>query len=189
MFDDTGENNEASLEEQQMHELTLYQWVAGWKSKAQTNPGQVSAYMKVALSIALMLTDHLLEAEKEEQNGNGNPIPLESIVEENVLIRVRGEEIEYVWILSLSMEEVTGSIMTRLFATGKILYELFACEGTSLLLEDGTLKKQDTIVDNRYEDVKNGNHQPRKKSYQSQQTSSNCVARLLSNTCPLEQPP
>ena len=78
--------------------------------------------------------------------------------------------------------------MTRLFATGKILYELFACEGTSLLLEDGTLK-QDTIVDNRYEDVKNGNHQPRKKSYQSQQTSSNCVARLLSNTCPLEQPP
>ena len=63
-----------------MHELTLYQWVAGWKSKAQTNPGQVSAYIKVALSIALMLADHLLEAEKEEQNGNGNPIPLESIV-------------------------------------------------------------------------------------------------------------
>ena len=83
------------------------------------------------------------------------------------------------------MEEETGSIMTRLFATGKILYELFAFEGTSLLLEDGTLKKQDTIVEDRYEDVKNGNEQPRKKSSQSQQTySSMKIASLSSKGIP-----
>ena len=178
-----GENIAATLEEQQLYELTLHQWVAGWKSKAQTNPGQESAYRKAALSIALMLTEHLLEAEQEEQAGNGNPVPLESIVAENVLIRVRGEEIEYVWILSLSMEEVTGSVTTRLFAMGKILYMLFACE-TNFSLEDGTLK-QDTTVDKRYEDVKNGNQRPRKKSSQSQQTySSMKIASLSSKGVP-----
>ena len=73
--------------------------------------------------------------------------------------------------------------MTRLFAMGKILYMLFACE-TNFSVEDGTLK-QDTTVDKRYEDVKNGNQRPRKKSSQSQQMySSMHIASLSSKGIP-----
>ena len=96
------------------NEWTLHQWIVGHKSKllkfdtAQTESGQMLGYTKAALPIALKLTEFLIEAEKDEKNGEVNPVPLESIVAKNVLIRTKElnllgeskqEVIEYVWIM------------------------------------------------------------------------------------------
>ena len=63
---------EATNEQYTFHELTVKQWIIEHRSHDPKN-------IKGALPIALKLTDFLIEAEKEEQNGHQNPIPLNII--------------------------------------------------------------------------------------------------------------
>ena len=189
------ELGEPGKEQQQPHELTLKQWRSKMLNceKAQSSDQVSSGFMKSAISIAVNLADFLIE-EKEDQDGSqGNPVPLESILAENVLIQVnepnlmRGGEIEHAWILSLSMEANprAGTVMARLFAMGKILFELLSGdEFTSSMLGDGMPSHDGTA--NQHDEALNGEEngiRPTKRSSQSQSTysediSSNCIARL-----------
>lgn len=141
-------------EPHQLHELTLHQWVVLTRSKFlkpydEITSDQVLEYIKAELPIALKLTEFLIAAEMKEQNGQGNPIPLESIVAENVLIRARrpnltlGEMahqdiIECVRLVSSMGVDFTniGSTRARLCAMGNVLYELFDSK-KSISSEDG----------------------------------------------------
>ena len=88
-----GHDVDMANEHYSLHELTMSQWVGRWKSKLmrcdtmQTETDPVLGYTKAALPMVLKLTDFLIEAENDEKNGQGNPIPLESIRADNVLIR------------------------------------------------------------------------------------------------------
>ena len=182
-------------EQQHVQELSLYEWV-GRKSKMQCY--QVMKYSKVALPVALKLTDFLIDAEKGGKNGHGNPVPLGSIVAENVLIRTKqlnaategGDQhdvIEYVWIMSSIGENPdTGTVNTRLFALGNVLYKLFAGNETDSSL-DGMPAHDSTYVEcngvpTQEED---GYHRPTKRSQvYSEDTSSNCIARLQAKGLP-----
>ena len=148
------------------------------------------------------MVDFLIEAEEDEKNGQGNPVPLESIRAENVLIQskqphVRGEGnnevIEHVWIMSsLGENSDTGTVMARLCAVGNVLYELFAGEEYKLTLEDGMPNHDGDgsavtveCIDLDGED----DNRPRKRSSQMKSTYSedrysNCIARLASKGFP-----
>ena len=210
VFDDTGDYNEATLEgceddvtsEQHLvHELTMQQWVI----RCTPNKGegfdtsQTSSVqglgLKATLLMALKLTDFIIEAEKEEESGQGNPVPLESIVTKNVLIRARElnlweEEqqtvIEHVWINSSKGENPnTGTVMARLYAIGNVLYELFAGEEFTLSSSDylsthhapGELIKLEKEEDD-------DTHERKRRSTYSKDISS-CIARLASKGVPL----
>ena len=140
---------------EQLHEYTMRQWIMSCKpslslttaTTAQSSE-YVAKFIKPALLIALKLTECILEAEKDEKSGHGNPIPLASIAPENVLIRVRkyqnalGEsnedkedEIDFVWVMSIVGDgTATGTVMSRLFAVGKVLFALFS--NNSSMLDD-----------------------------------------------------
>ena len=189
------------------NEWTLHQWIVGHKSKllkfdtAQTESGQMLGYTKAALPIALKLTEFLIEAEKDEKNGEVNPVPLESIVAKNVLIRTKElnllgeskqEVIEYVWIMrSIGEDPGVGSLMARLCAMGNILYQLFAGdESTSLLLEDGMLTNDANVEcinqTDRGNMIDNRRSKTRRESQSSysEDTSAYCIARLASKGVP-----
>ena len=119
-----------AYEQHPMHELTLQQWVGRCISKLhismQTETDQMLGYTKAALPMVLKLTDFLIEAEKDEKNGLVNPVPLESIRAENVLIRskephvMRGgqEVVEHVWFISsMGDNPASGTVMDRLCAS------------------------------------------------------------------------
>ena len=135
----------------QVREYTLRQWIASSKPKIDSNAHtpslvqtskEVSKYIKSALLIALKLTECILEAEKDECSGHRNPIPLASITPEHVLIRSKrkgiiGESdeteleeiIEFAWVMTfVGDDSATGTIMSRLFAVGRVLYELLSTE-------------------------------------------------------------
>ena len=68
-----GNNSEvARREQQQFHEMTMYQWVDASSSRllkrnsAQVTQDKLLEYSKEALAIAFKLTDLFIEAEKEE---------------------------------------------------------------------------------------------------------------------------
>ena len=147
---------------QQLREYTLRQWIRNSKpdiSHSSAESAQSSAnYIQSALIIALKLTECILEAEKDEQNGLGNPIPLDSINIENVVIRARKgepetddsddarENIEFVWVMSfVGDDSAAGSVMARLFAVGNILYELFST--AELIAEDDLTSFQMASLD------------------------------------------
>ena len=173
---------------QQLTEFTLEQWVIVSRSKllkldaAETDSEQ-KGYIRAALPIAFKLTDFLIEAERDEQNGNMNPVPLEDITSENVLIRSKGREthhevIEYVWLMS-SIEESsdTGTVMARLFAMGNILYKLFSGE------EANQAEGLDAEGIALYGEEENDNHEQKKRPSQGQlanssDRTSNCIGRL-----------
>ncbi|KAL3760363.1 hypothetical protein ACHAWU_000338 [Discostella pseudostelligera] len=128
---------------QHLSEYSLRQWIVASNpvvsfDTVTSTPSSTdrTQYIKSALLIALKLAECFLEAEKDERNGHGNPIPLASIATENVLLRSRKggqhagvgesseaqETIEFVWIMSLVGDDpATGTVMARLFAVGKIL--------------------------------------------------------------------
>lgn len=130
---------------QHLREYTLRQWVTSSKPEISFDADTslqssiaVKKYIKSALLIAMKLTECILEAENDERQGHENPIPIASIAPENVLIRARVESkpaqfdeadeiIEFVWVMSfVGDESTTGDVMARLFAVGKVLYELFS---------------------------------------------------------------
>ena len=175
-----------------LQELSLYEWV-GRKSKMQCY--QVMKYSEGALSVALKLTDFLIGGEKNGKNGHGNPVPLGSIVAENVLIRTKQLEggdpqdvIEYVWIMSsIGDNPDTGTVKTRLFALGYVLYKLFAGDETDSSL-DGMLAHDDTVEYNNIPtQEENDYHRPKKRSQMYSEDGSsncNCIARLQAKGLP-----
>ena len=188
-------------EQQQLHELTLQQWALVSRSKflnfdatSHMASGQGPGYIKTSLSAALKLTDFLIEAEREEKNGHRNPVPLESIRVENVLIRskervgeAQQETVEYVWIMSSMGENpATGTVSARLYAMGKILYELFAGDESTLPSHDDTTVG---CIDLMNEDGKNNHQQQRQRSSwqstYSEGTPSNYIDRLATEGVPL----
>ena len=76
--------------------LSMRQWIDNFKprlaSKSLT-PGSLSKetsdYIKSAISVALKLTECLIEADQTEQNGIANPISGASIVAAKVLVGVK----------------------------------------------------------------------------------------------------
>ena len=151
-------DNEGKASSQQLREYTLREWIRNSKPEIDSSnsttalpsvqPRKLSIkYIKSAVVIALKLTESILEAEKDEQMGHMNPIPLASIAPENVLIRARrrgggrdqvtslgeadtakaDEMIDFVWVMSFVGDNLeTGTVMSRLFAMGKVMYELFS---------------------------------------------------------------
>ena len=190
------------------NEWTLHQWIVGHKSKllkfdtAQTESGQMLEYTKAALPIILKLADFLIEAEKDEKNGEVNPVPLESIVAKNVLIRTKDlnllgdakqEVIEYVWIMrSIGEDPGVGSPMARLCAVGNIIYQLLAGdESTSLPLEYGMLNNDaanaecyQTDRGNKIDNRRSKRRESQSSSSYSEDISSYCIARLASKGVP-----
>jgi hypothetical protein len=190
----------------QLCELTLRQWIGASKpdinfsisSPAQSS-NKVAIYIKSALLIALKLTEFIMEAEKDERNGLGNPIPLDSINIVNVMVRSRKgiqgigksteaqETIEFVWVMSIFGDEsATGTVMARLFAVGKVLYELFS---TIAPMVDDELSFQMASMDfiNLGNEVENGYRAQKKKHWRSthaDDTNLNYVARLESMGIP-----
>ena len=181
-------------EQHPLHDLTMSQWVGRCESAStmQSRTDQVLGYTKAALPIVLKLTDFLIEAENDEKNGQGNPIPLESIRADNVLIRsnepyaMRGgqEVIENVWIVSsMGDNPASGTVVARLCAVGNIIYKLFAGDDESTSLqEDGILTREASAC---IEEEENDNHQRKRRLKHSLGRSSNCIARLASKGYPL----
>ncbi|KAL7431414.1 hypothetical protein ACHAXH_005028 [Discostella pseudostelligera] len=103
---------------QHLQEYTLRQWIMSSKPEIEFNAAtsmqsstEFAKYTLSALRDALKLTECLIEAEKDEQHGHINPIPLASIAPANVLIRATvgsevdlsdntQETIEFAWIMS-----------------------------------------------------------------------------------------
>jgi hypothetical protein len=90
--EDEGENEGMDASIQHTREYTLQQWIkkhieidSNSRKAHSVTPKELSKkYIQSALQIALKLTEFILEAEKDEQLGHLNPIPLSSISSENV---------------------------------------------------------------------------------------------------------
>ena len=205
------DDDSAADEQQQFHDLSLHQWVVSCRSKIlgidntatqKMASDQVLRYIKAALPIAIQVTEILIEAEKDEQQGRENPVSLESIAAENVLIRSRVEDqhevIENAWIMSSIGDPLyalmdtkypdTGTVKARLCAMGHVLYKLFSGDDSTSLLNGGI---RSMVADDAAEDGKfsasqdeNDNHGRKKKSCQRQSAQYNCIARLGSKGYP-----
>ncbi len=207
---------------QNLAEYTLRQWIVasnpdismsaifsmqssneGSTTSCMQSANEGAAYIKSALLIALKLTECILEADKDEQNGYGNPIPLASIAAENVLVRARKskdavgesneelETIEFVWVMSFVGDDpVTGTVMSRLFAVGAILCELFSGKEFRMDEDDivpSQILSMESISFNN--EAVNDNRNQKKMRWRSTQHAdegiSASVARLESNGLPL----
>ncbi|KAL7425551.1 hypothetical protein ACHAXH_000109, partial [Discostella pseudostelligera] len=149
---------------QPLREYTLRHWIMSSASSA--------------LCVALKLTECLIEAEKDDQSGHVNPIPLASIAPDNVMIRAKvgsevelsddtQETIEYAWIMSFVGDDLaTGEVMARLVALGKVMYELFSSK--ELIMEDN-ITDIPTMVSMHSIDLRNesksSDQRAQKKSY------------------------
>lgn len=81
-----------------LREYTLQQWIelslpdfnssiaSSSTMQLSTTSSAMGNYIQSALRIALKLIESIVEADKDEQNGHNNPIPLASITPENVMI-------------------------------------------------------------------------------------------------------
>ena len=190
-------------------EYTLPQWIMNSKpdisldiaaTSAQSHE-HVDTFIKPALLIALKLTECMLEAERDENSGHGNPIPLASIAPENVLIRARKyqhaigesdevrENIEFVWVMSIVGDEsAIGTVMARLFAVGKVLYELFSTKYTSKEYDLPTFPMTSMDSINLFNEADNGrNTQNNRRWHRGQAGNQNStyIARLESTGVPM----
>ena len=148
--------------EQNLSEYTLQQWIMASNpvisfdtATSMPSPSKRTQYIMSTLPIALKLTECLIEAEKDEQNGLTNPIPLASIAPDNVLIRAKvegeieppndaHETIEFAWFMSFVGDDLaTGGVMARLLALGKVLYELFSSK--ELIMDIPTMVSMHSI--------------------------------------------
>ena len=103
---------------------SLLQWV-------ERSDMQSPKFIKMALQIALKLTECISE---DEQGGhNNNMIPLDSINSDNVQLIIRsngkegGQSIS-VLMNSFGESSAVGALLDRLYALGVILYEIFSGE-------------------------------------------------------------
>ncbi|KAL7538621.1 hypothetical protein ACHAXR_008700 [Thalassiosira sp. AJA248-18] len=188
---------------EQLREETMRQWIERSKSIINFESdtlGQASekllGYVKSALPVALKLTEFLIEAEKEE-----HPISLGSIAAEYVLIRSKEvdlalgletdahktkqteEVIDYAFIMSnVGDDPAFSGTMSRLFALGLLLYELFS--GEEPPLEEGLLNADEIYANfisanslciNSKTD---SNYQPRTKTQRYRSGFTDCIAGL-----------
>ncbi|KAL3780452.1 hypothetical protein ACHAW5_004578 [Stephanodiscus triporus] len=145
------DRNANSIALQLHNELPLRVWIERSKVATIFAPGE---YARLALSVALKLTEYLIETDSEEVRtgcGAGIPIPLTGIVVENVFLTTKEtvdaasgweggggdalvrETIDFVWMKHIAEEcSATGGVMNRLFRLGVIFYELFS-EGDKVL--------------------------------------------------------
>jgi len=136
-----------------MPEISLRQWVHINSRNITQSSYQYHEYIKSAILLALMLIDYIIESEEEQDE----PIPLECIDSSRVLfylMRKRNsyeglnndesqpertadlEDSDFVWIMNSSSEDGNsdiGTIQSRLFAVGLILYELFSADQEQLI--------------------------------------------------------
>ena len=184
----------------QLREYTCRQWITSTKPEIDATSMQSSTemtkYVKSALLVALKLTECIQEAEKDERRGHRNPIPLASIAPENLLIRTRQvqppvgesteaeETIEFAWMMSfVGDDSATGTVMSRLFSLGTVLYELFSMN--EFIMDEDEMQpyhNMDSI--NISNDTESDYHTQKKihrRSTQVDDEISHCVARLESN--------
>lgn len=194
------------LAPQHVREYTLRQWIQKSNPELSVNGGsgnKARPYFQSAVLIALKLTECILEAEMEEDNGHVNLIPLASIAPDNVLIRAQLESkreeldaaqevIKFVWVMRSTGDDLAIGVVTeRLFAMGKILFELFSTRvpvieadvvsfnpSFNLIPEEITSLRQGTEHD--YSDQK----KRRLRSAHADETMSNIIAILESNRAP-----
>jgi hypothetical protein len=113
--------------------ISLRHWIERSKLKFAkdmlTTDSSSNEYIKSAILIALMIIDHIIESEEKENES----IPLGSLVTKNVFFYLMPD---FVWIMNSSKDGNSdiGTVQSRLFAVGVILYELFSAEEP--LLED-----------------------------------------------------
>ncbi len=147
---------------QHLRQYTLQQWIEitlpDRSPKAATAAHLSTAmenYIKPALLVAVKLIERILEADNDELMGHGNPIPLESIIPDNIMLGTKSGQdpdeataaIEYVWIMSNIADDTTpGDVMSRLFAVGKVLYYLFSA-GITPMVEYDTPASQKASMD------------------------------------------
>jgi len=181
--------------EEQQREFTMRQWLEKCKSDGPGGEGSGHANLSARLTVALKLVEILIEAEKDERNGDENPIPLSSFAAGNVLIRVKEvestlgdglgtkqteEAIDHVIIMSLIGDNPeAGGTVERLFALGLVLYELFS-GGEGPPAEDGPSSGDAPLflnsIDLNGDDARSD--RPRKKSHRSEDWRSECVSDI-----------
>ena len=179
----------------QLLDYPLRQWIEKKNREEISSPAE---YMKEALTIALKLTEFIIQAEKVEQVGWGNvPVSLESIDAINVHVlasqnQVGGNEaVELVWMSSPAGENpIAGTVSARLFAMGMILYELFSGERMPLMADVPMLSASSKSMggialtsDNESSCSSGSNHHRPQKRYQTHMAPagdmlSNCIANL-----------
>lgn len=186
---------------QQLNEYTLQQWIELASPDFGSGSG-TAVYIESSLQIALKLIEYILEAEKDELDGHVNPIPLASIVPENVVLGAKkgqhavGESdeaqgiIEYVWIMSIIGDDsATGGILERLFAVGHILYYLFSA-GVVPMIDDITTAYQKASMNSinlSNEDARHNSHAQKKhhpREAQADKRICDCVESLESTGIP-----
>ena len=207
LFQDS--NSQIDLDSSQLlREYTCRQWITNTKLEIDSttdiykkSSNAAAKYTKSALFIALKLTECILEAEKDERNGYGNPIPLDSITTENVMIRAKTkhhgvggsdeahEMIEFVWVMSfVGDDSATGTVMARLFAVGAVLYELFSMN--AVIMDDDVPANQIALFDSININIEAEVEYPSQKKtrwwskYHDDNKISNCFADLESNGIP-----
>lgn len=174
-------------DEFQLKDIPMQEWIS--KSNQDMAQGKPSTswkslkdepdYIGTALSIALKLTECLIDAEKDERKGDGNPIPLASIIAGHVIIGTGDEGstegfartagrggIERVWVMSCDCtgdRRGTGRVVSRLFALGAVLYELFSRGEAPLPEEDVSTADATSICSIQLNDESNGSYFSKKK--------------------------
>jgi len=135
-----------------MPEISLRQWVNINSRNITQSSYQYHEYIKSAILLALMMIDYIIESEEEQDE----PIPLECIDSSKVLFYLMQkrnsyeglkngsqpektadlEDSDFVWIMNSSSEDGNsdiGTVQSRLFAVGLILYELFSADQEQLI--------------------------------------------------------
>ena len=158
-------------------ELTLCQWIE--RSRQKKNP-HLSQYINGALPIASKLTGFLTEADKDTQeSGHTNPIPLQSITAGNGLIRVSSlGTVEHAWFMSRIGDDIdSGNAMSRVYAFGTVLYQLFT--GEEPPLEENATSADSMGILNLSGDRQLNQPRPAKKSHgHSEDQITQCMLRL-----------
>ncbi len=172
--------------------------------------GVSNKYIRSALQIALKLTEFILEAERDERMGFRNPVPLASIAPENVLIRARrngnreyreggadtdereeqDETINFVWVMSFVGDDLatTGTVMSRLFALGKVLYELFSTNDEPMWQEqdrisacqNGNIVSMSSMNLRGYDEDSSNDRPPKRSQRRSAHSTDDNISNLVS---------
>jgi len=111
--------------------ISLLQWIERSKLKfakdMTTSTNSSNEYIKSAILIALMIIDYIIESEEKENES----IPLASLVSKNIFFYLMPD---FVWIMNseTGISDI-GTVQSRLFAVGLILYELFSADQEQLI--------------------------------------------------------
>jgi len=175
---------------EQLTEQTLRQWIKQQVNSNNSGTAESSSsteYIKSALPVAIKLIELFIHTKEEEDQDD--IIPLDCIKTKNIYLYVKKsrdveqkETIHLVWIMrSPDDDPSVGSMLSRLFAVGLILYELFSTEEP--LLEDiPTSITSASVQDIDLDSAPENDQRPQKRSHHpSSQTGdkvSTCIAKL-----------